>query len=197
MLHELLKDKQLVLASASPRRIEIFRMAGLNPEVCPSDIDEPIDQHYTHHLVLKHAVNKALNVQKRFDQNAIIIAADTLVCLGSKILGKPANKTEAKQYLTMLSGGKHTVFTGVCILWNGKQCTDYAKSRVSFKHLSEQEIDHYIKTGEPMDKAGAYGIQGYGCQFIQNIKGCYFNVMGFPINVFYKMMVSLLKEQDI
>lgn len=194
MLHELLKDKHLVLASASPRRIEIFRMAGLNPEVCPSEIDEPLDQRYTHHLVQKHAVNKALNVQTRYGASSIIVAADTLVCLGNKILGKPINDTEAKHFLLMLSGKTHTVYTGVCILWKGRKLTDYEKSKVSFQHLSEQEIDSYIQTKEPMDKAGAYGIQGYGSQFIHDIKGCYFNVMGFPINLFYNMITLLLNE---
>jgi septum formation protein len=195
MLHIMLRDKQLILASSSPRRLEIFRMAGLNPEVCPSDVDEPIDRRFTHHLVLRHAASKAHNVQPRYPSNSIIVAADTLVCVGSKILGKPKNEEEAKYFLSLLSGRNHNVYTGVCILWNEHKRVDYVRSRVSFKHLSQSEIDNYVKTAEPMDKAGAYGIQGYGGQFIHDIKGCYFNVMGFPLNLFYNMISELIRIQ--
>jgi septum formation protein len=191
MLHEILKDKKLVLASASPRRQEIFRMLGLNPLVCPAHIHEPLDSRLPHLAVKNHAQNKAVYIATRFDENTVIVAADTLVYIDQITLGKPLDQTEAEMILKLLSGKIHTVYTGVCIKWRNQVVTDYAKSRVCFKELSDLEIDSYIKTGEPLDKAGAYGIQGYGSQFIKEIQGCYFNVMGFPVNLFYTMLMQL------
>ena len=195
MLHELLKDKKLVLASASPRRLEIFKMLGLSPLIIPADVHEPIDERPPWILVKHHASHKAQTIKKLFDDNSVIVAADTLVCIDKVTLGKPESKAEAERYLNMLSGKSHVVYTGVSILWRNKELVDYAKTTVKFKELTEQEIKEYIKTKEPMDKAGAYGIQGYGCQFITGISGCYFNVMGFPVQLFYKMLEELLKNE--
>lgn len=194
MLHELLKDYKLVLASASPRRLEIFKMLGLQPLVVPADIHEPIDNRSSKKLVTAHALAKAENIKQFFDDNTIIVASDTLVCVNKVVLGKPQSKDEAFQYLKMLSGKTHTVYSGVCIIWQNHRLVDYAKTDVTFSQLSDEEIKAYIKTKEPMDKAGAYGIQGYGCQFISEIKGCYFNVMGFPVQLFYNMMQNMLRN---
>lgn len=192
MLHELLNDKKLVLASASPRRLEIFKMLGLNPLIVPPKVHEPIDDRLPWQLVKHHASHKANTIRKLFDENTVIVAADTLVYIDKTVLGKPENRTDAAKYLNMLSGKSHTVYTGISILWRNREVTSYEKSTVRFNVLTEQEIRDYIKTKEPMDKAGAYGIQGFGCQFITGISGCYFNVMGFPVHLFYKMLNQLM-----
>lgn len=192
MIHELLKDKKLVLASSSPRRKEIFNMLGLNPLIIPSDIHEPLDERPPWLIVKDHAKHKALSVAKNFDDKSVIVAADTLVYVDKQVLGKPESPDEARHFLSMLSGKIHIVYTGVCILHSNKHAIGYASSKVRFKNLSNNEITSYLKTGEPFDKAGAYGIQGFGCQFIESIRGCYFNVMGFPVNLFYKMMNEMI-----
>ena len=192
MLHELLRDEKLILASASPRRKEIFQMLGLNPLIIPADVHEPIDERPPRLIVQSHALHKAQSISPHFDNNSIIVAADTLVYINKSTIGKPESKDDAIKYLKMLSGKIHTVFTGVAILYKSHEVTDYEKSLVQFKSLSEQEIASYIKTKEPFDKAGGYGIQGYGSQFIQSIKGCYFNVMGFPSHLFYQMLLKLI-----
>ncbi len=193
MLHNLLNGYELVLASASPRRQEIFNMLGLNPLVVVSDVHEPIDHRPPYTLVCTHAKHKALSVASRFSSSAVIVAADTLVQVEGLVLGKPQTKEDAKRYLEMLSGKSHQVYTGVCILHKSMQLTKYAKSIVTFQKMIESEIHDYVETKEPADKAGAYGIQGYGCQFITGIRGCYFNVMGFPVNLFYSMIKELLQ----
>jgi len=192
MLHELLKDKKLILASASPRRKVIFQMLGLNPLVVPADVHEPIDQRSPRLIVQSHALHKAKIISKHFDYNSVIVAADTLVCINNTVLGKPASEEDVINYLTMLSGKTHTVYTGISILYKSREICDYEKSQVQFNTLSDKEIASYIKTKEPFDKAGAYGIQGYGSQFIKGIKGCYFNVMGFPVQLFYQMLLKFL-----
>jgi septum formation protein len=192
MVHELLKDRKLVLASASPRRREIFRMLNLNPLIIPSDIYEPLDTRPPWQIVLNHAKHKAKSVEHLYDENTIIVAADTLVYIDKQVLGKPENITVADKYLSMLSGKQHAVYTGVCILYNNRHLVKYEKSLVNFSLLSRNDIVAYIKTKEPFDKAGAYGIQGYGSQFIKGIKGCYFNVMGFPVHLFYTMLTEIL-----
>lgn len=194
MLHKLLKDKKLILASASPRRHQIFSLLGLSPLVIPADIHEPLDHRPPWLIVKSHAQHKAKSVAEHFDSSDVIVAADTLVYVDKTVLGKPKNNQEAAEYLTMLSGKSHQVYTGVCIIYKNRVLTAYEKSLVQFKELSEAEIKAYINTKEPFDKAGAYGIQGYGCQFIKGIRGCYFNVMGFPVHLFYTMLAQILQD---
>ncbi len=194
MINELLKDRKLVLASASPRRREIFEMLGLNPLIVPSDIHEPLDSRPPRLIVKSHAQHKAESVSRHFDPETVIVAADTLVCLEGRILNKPTDREEAKQFLRLLSGHSHQVYTGVCLLFRNRSLCDFAKSRVSFKQLSEAEISSYVRTKEPLDKAGAYGIQGFGSQFVSGISGCYFNVMGFPVNLFYRMLTEIIED---
>ena len=192
MIHSLLKDKKVVLASASPRRMEIFRLVGISALQIPAEIAE--DQVFENpiKLVQYHAGNKALKVKKQFENDHLIIAADTIVYHDGKVLEKPRDRMQAADYLTRLSDTFHYVYTGVAIAYRNQMHTGYAKSRVEFYPLSAQEIESYIKTKEPLDKAGAYGIQGYGSQFIKRISGCYFNVMGFPVSLFYHMLRKIL-----
>lgn len=171
----------------------LLEMLGLKPLVIPAMIHEPITTEAPYAQAMKHARNKALAICERMDPDALIIGADTIVVLDKEILGKPEHPDQAKEYLRKLSGRKHKVYTGICICHRGKVLCDYERSSVHFAVLSDEQIEDYVKTGEPMDKAGAYGIQGYGSQFIHHIRGCYFNVMGFPIHLFHRMLHELFE----
>jgi septum formation protein len=192
MIHEMLRDYQLVLASASPRRKELFSLLGLNAAIIPAEVAEPMTDDEPQVQAIFHARNKAKFVLNQVPKGQLVVAADTLVAVGAHVLGKPKDATEARAYLYLLAGKDHCVFTGICIGLNDKLFCDYECTTVSFAALSEDEISSYISTGEPFDKAGAYGIQGYGAQFITQVQGCYFNVMGFPIRKFYDMLQILL-----
>jgi septum formation protein len=194
MIHKLLHGKKVVLASASPRRAELFKLIGLSPLIIPALIHEPMTQEPPQRQVMKHALNKANAVACNMDRDAVIVGADTVVVFEGRIFGKPESKEQAAEFLRILSGQTHKVFTGVCVQWSSRTVCEYARSLVTFKTLTEEEIQSYLSTGEPFDKAGAYGIQGYGAQFVSNIRGCYFNVMGFPINLFYKMIQHITSD---
>jgi septum formation protein len=188
MIHTLLKDKQVILASASPRRKEIFEMLGIKAIQMPANIDEIMFSDSPAKIVKSHSKDKAAEVSKSVDNDCVIVASDTVVFEGGTILGKPGNDKQAYEYLTRLSGKSHIVYSGVSIKYKHYHVTDFAKTKVFFRELSDVEIRDYIQTGEPFDKAGAYGIQGFGSQFIDKINGCYFNVMGFPVSLFYEML---------
>jgi septum formation protein len=192
MIHKLLHGKKLVLASASPRRNELFKLLGLKPLIIPSLVMEPITNDPPYLQVMKHAENKALSISRNMDSHSVVIGADTLVVIDSKVLGKPESKEQAAEFLRLLSGKSHYVYTGITVVYKAHCYKSYARSRVQFCVLTEDDIQQYLDTGEPMDKAGAYGIQGYGAQFITKIHGCYFNVMGFPINLFYQLLNDII-----
>ncbi len=196
MIHSLLNRKKIVLASASPRRKEIFQFFGIKALQYPSDIEEPVLDIPPYKLVQELALMKANHIAGKVDSGCMIVAADTIVFHENEVLNKPVDIEQATDFLTRLSGTSHSVYTGIAIKLGSYTKTDYAKSLVSFKELDMHEIEEYIKTNEPMDKAGAYGIQGYGSQFIKKISGCYFNVMGFPISTFYDNL-KLMKEKGI
>lgn len=171
----------LILASASPRRKEIMETAGLLFSVHVSDTDETLPDGITaSDAVTELSYRKALAVAKKFPEDTVI-GADTVVTLDGIILGKPSDEDDAKKMLRTLSGRTHQVFTGVCIIKNGKANRFFEKTDVTFFDLSDEEIQSYIATGEPMDKAGAYGIQGRGCTLVKKICGDYFNVVGLPV----------------
>lgn len=194
MIHNVLKDIKVVLASESPRRKILLEMLGLKPLVIPARIDETLTALLAHKQAMVHARSKTDAVARFLDHDALIIGSDTIVCVDHQNLGKPNGKVQAAQYLRMLSGRSHSVYTGISLRYQNRVLTDYERSTVTFDPLSEAEIDAYILTGEPFDKAGAYGIQGYGAQFIRKIQGCYFNVMGFPVNLFYRMLEDFLHD---
>lgn len=196
MIHKLLKDTKVVLASASPRRQDLLKMLGLSPLIIPSRILEQVTNQPAHLQVIKNAQNKAKSVAKMLDKQSLVIGADTIVVLDRQVLGKPADKQEAKAFLRKLSGNTHKVYTGLCLCLNMTCECAYERSVVEFSELTDMEIDDYIDTLEPADKAGAYGIQGYGSQFIKRINGCYFNVMGFPIHLFYNMLKKIYSSDD-
>jgi septum formation protein len=186
--------KSFILASSSPRRIEILKNLNLEFHVVPSEYEEKIENNISPEKTVMHlAKNKAIDVYYKVGKNKIIIAADTVVYCDNKILGKPGNQEEAYAMLKGLSNKEHKVLTGICIV-NGNLDSiveDFEETIVEFKDLSESEIINYIRTGEPMDKAGAYGIQGYGGLFVKKIHGCYFNVVGLPVHKLYTMMGKL------
>lgn len=178
--------KKIVLASNSPRRKELLSMIGLEFDVIPDDTPEPVENGLSpDETVMVLAKFKGENVKKLLpeDNDAIIIAADTIVAIDEKILGKPHSKEEAEKMLTMLSGRSHSVYTGVYLVENQseKSANFYEKTEVFFKNLDINEIKDYINTGEPMDKAGSYGIQNLGSLFAEKINGDYFNVVGLPV----------------
>lgn len=170
-----------ILASASPRRRELLTLAGIEYEVIPSECEEALPDEITPDDAVKElAGQKAEDVFKRHS-DCMIIAADTVVALGNTILGKPKDEEDAFNMLSSLSGKTHTVYTGVCLKAQNKTDIFYCATDVEFYELSEKEIRAYIATGEPMDKAGAYGIQGKGFVLVKGIRGDYFNVVGLPL----------------
>ena len=160
--------KHIILASASPRRKEILELADLKFDVMPSDAQEITTKTAPNEVVMELASLKAKDIYKKSEKQSMIV-------------GKPTDEADAKRMLTMLSGQTHEVYTGVCVIEDGKTKTFYEETKVTFYEISDEQIDHYIKTGEPMDKAGSYGIQGKAAVFIKGIEGDYYNVVGFPI----------------
>ena len=173
--------KHIILASASPRRKEILELADLKFDVMPSDAQEITTKTAPNEVVMELASIKAKDIYKKSEKQSMIVGADTVVAYRGQILGKPTDKADAKRMLTMLSGQTHEVYTGVCVIEDGKTKTFYEETKVTFYEISDEQINHYIKTGEPMDKAGSYGIQGKAAVFIKGIEGDYYNVVGFPI----------------
>ena len=173
--------KHIILASASPRRKEILELADLEFDVMPSDAQEITTKTAPNEVVMELASIKAKDIYKKSEKQSMIVGADTVVAYQGQILGKPTDEADAKRMLTMLSGQTHEVYTGVCIIEDGKTKTFYEETKVTFYEISDEQIDYYIKTGEPMDKAGSYGIQGKAAVFIKGIEGDYYNVVGFPI----------------
>ena len=182
---------RIVLASKSPRRIELLRSLGLDIEICPADVDENIDEvtEKPQEAVTLLASRKAQAIAKKLcDPDALIIAADTLVYKDKTLLGKPRDEDEAFSMLRTLSGDRHSVYTGICVAYGGKIAKKAVETAVFFRNLSDDEIENYVKSGEPMDKAGAYGIQGRACLFVKGIEGDYFNVVGLPLTELFEMI---------
>lgn len=181
--------RQVILASASPRRQVLLRYVIDCFDVLPSKIEE-IAHGTPQERVEKLAYDKAMDIARR-NPEAVVIGADTLVVIGNRIFGKPQNAQEAADMLSELSSKTHQVYTGLAVIADDTVIVESVCTDVTFNALSANEIDAYIETGEPMDKAGAYGIQGYGGKYIKKIDGCYFNVMGLPQSVLYNMLKKI------
>ena len=176
----------IILASASPRRSELMTLAGFRFDVICADIDEIVpEKALPQEVVMSLALQKAQAVAKDHCKSAVV-GSDTVVALDGKILGKPRSEKEAVEMLRSLSGRIHKVFTGVAIVCGEKVTSFFEETEVEFYPLTDQEILDYVATGEPMDKAGAYGIQGRGAVLVKRINGDYFNVMGLPISKVYR-----------
>ena len=172
---------KFILASNSPRRRELLSLAGIEYTVIPSECDEILPENIKPaDAVEELARQKAADVFSK-NKDAVIIAADTVVAMGDTILGKPVDEEDSFRMLTSLSGKTHTVYTGVCIMTENHTDIFHCATQVEFYDLSEKEISEYIFTGEPSDKAGAYGIQGKGSLLVKKINGDYFNVVGLPL----------------
>lgn len=191
-MHE---TRKIILASASPRRKELLALTGLKFEVDPADYEEDMNLKLSPHELARFlSLEKARSIAGKY-KNAIIIAADTFVVMGEKILGKPHNDAEAKRMLELIEGRTHSVITGFTILDTdtGKKLSRSVETKVTFRKLAEKDIEAYVKTKEPLDKAGAYAIQGLGSILIKSIEGDYFNVIGLPLCA----LVEKLKEFGI
>jgi len=171
---------KIILASASPRRKELLKKAGYKLITTSADVDEALPKSITPSNAVKYLC-KIKNEAVTADNDTVVITADTVVACNGKILGKPSNKKEAKKMLRLLSGREHSVYTGVCIRKGEKKKVFCERTRVYFYDLIDREIDEYIASGEPMDKAGAYGIQGKAFSFVRKINGDYNNVVGLPL----------------
>jgi septum formation protein len=180
--------KQIILASKSPRRKSILEQVGLKFSIVVSDFDEETIKFKTpQEMVKKLSFEKAKIVAAK-NPKAVIIGADTTVIFKKEIIGKPRSKSDAIRILNLLSGNVHEIVTGFTVMEGKKSITGHVSSKAKFKKLSDQEIKAYVATGEPMDKAGGYGIQDKGGLFIEEIEGDYFNVVGLPISAVAKAL---------
>lgn len=186
----------LILASGSPRRAEILRNAGFSFAVQPAHIDEtllPNERPEDYVLRLAKAKGQLVAAATKGPEQTFVIGADTTVVCAGRIFGKPADAAEAREILRALSGTTHDVLTGIAIVRvpDGKSIAEVASTRVTFLRLESDDIEAYIASGEPFDKAGGYGIQGLGGKFVSRIEGCYFNVMGLPLSRVWLTLCSL------
>lgn len=178
----------LILASASPRRRQLLQQLGLEFEVRPQSCRETSQARDPADYVMDVAWQKARAAQSQAGPEDLILAADTAVCLGNQILGKPADQQDACRMLELLSGRTHQVRTGLCLLRSGQSWRCQQQTAVTFYPLSPQLIRWYVSTGEPMDKAGAYGIQGKGALLVEKIEGDFYNVVGLPLAPLARML---------
>ncbi|HUS80484.1 MAG TPA: Maf family protein [Armatimonadota bacterium] len=189
--------RPLVLASASPRRAELLRQVGLQFEVMVSEAEEAAEAQDAAPaaVAMAHARAKALTIARRAP-GRIVLGADTIVVVGERVLGKPGDAGEARAMLHMLSGASHQVITGLALaLGDGRSARvldeDAVVTDVTFRELTDAEIDDYVASGEPLDKAGGYGIQERGALIVRSIRGCYFNVVGLPLARLGEMLARL------
>jgi septum formation protein len=183
------RESRIILASASPRRAELLKQIGVEFESAISNVEEwPLPDEAPPDYITRIARAKVVAVARQ-RHSGLVIGADTVVVLEGRLIGKPANETEAKNLLRQLSGRWHAVMTGVALydIESRNEVADYDKTLVKFAQLSDREIDWYVKTNEPLDKAGAYGIQGLGGLFVDEIAGNYYNVVGLPIPLVYRL----------
>ena len=178
----------LILASASPRRSELLRNAGIVFEVQPADVSEaPLPGEPAKALAARLAREKAMAIAQRRPAD-VVLGADTVVLVDGEILGKPADNKDAARMLRLLAGRRHQVITGVCLVAAGKCAVASETTSVTMSEISDEDIAAYIATGEPMDKAGAYAIQGIASRWIPRIEGDYSNVVGLPVALVWKML---------
>ncbi|MBE6037689.1 MAG: septum formation protein Maf [Anaerofustis stercorihominis] len=184
---------KIILASKSPRRTELVRLLTDEVIIRPTDAEESFDDELDiYENVMNTAYAKAA-AAVRFDDDTknIIIGVDTIVVCGGEVFGKPSDKDDARRMIRALSGISHKVISGVCLIKNGKVVRFYDETIVTFDEMTDEEIEEYISTDEPYDKAGAYAVQGLAGKYISSLNGCYYNVVGFPVNKIYKELKKL------
>jgi septum formation protein len=183
-------ERIIILASSSPRRKELLRLMGLKFRVDPAEYDEQMDLDMPPHRLARHlSLEKAGAVSAKYS-NAVIIAADTFILFRGKLLGKPHTAQEATRMLGMLNGKTHSVITGFTVLdtKTGKKISKSVETKVRFRKMTADELASYVRTGEPLDKAGGYAIQGLGALLVKEIEGDYFNVIGLPLSSLAAML---------
>ena len=187
----------LVLASASPRRQELLRNAGITFEVQPANIPEdPLPGEAAKHYAERLAREKALAIASQRPQD-VVLGADTVVVVDRQLLGKPSDAADAARMLRMLSGRNHEVITGVCLVVRGQSKVASETTQVTLSELSDKDIADYVASGEPMDKAGAYAIQGIASRWIPGIEGDYSNVVGLPVALVFRMLREISSQFSV
>lgn len=182
-----------MLASRSPRRAELLRAAGFDFVVRVADVDEtPLEMESPRDYVIRVALDKSRAIQ--LNSQEIALAADTTVVLGGQIMGKPLDGRDAARMLRALAGQRHEVITGICIRHEDRIETDIATTAVWFAEMTDAEIADYVASGEPMDKAGGYGIQGLASKFIERVEGSYTNVVGLPVHLVYRRLKQISRS---
>jgi septum formation protein len=187
---------RLVLASSSPRRRELLRQAGFDFEVHASHIVEEIQQgERPEEFARRAAHEKAMQVAAASPPGSLVLGADTVVVIDGETLGKPSDPRDATRMLRLLSGRTHQVHTGVCLVRAPDETValEHETTLVTFRELDEEETHRYVESGEPLDKAGAYAIQGLASKFVTRISGCYSNVVGLPVALLYEILKPLMK----
>ena len=180
---------RVVLASASPRRRELLTLVGIEHVTMPANIDE---SYLDGETPRQHAERLARAKASIIDvSDAVVVGSDTIVVVDGDVLGKPRDRAHAAEMLRRLSGRSHIVMTGVAVRWQGRLASGLEETGVTFRRLSDDDIERYIDTGEPMDKAGAYGIQGYGATIVERVNGDYFAVMGLALNHLVRLFGEL------
>lgn len=191
-------ERKLILASASPRRRELLSKICADFEVCSADVDErlPADIAPCEGVkrLAKRKANAVFTRYALYGEDAVVLGADTVVAYGGKILGKPKSEAEAKEMLRMLSGRAHEVFTGVCVVWRDGIRTESDRSLVTFRPLKDEQIDDYVASGSPMDKAGAYGIQDGVA--VEGFSGSYSNIVGLPVELTEKILKEVMENVE-
>ena len=192
LLHNKLKKYKIFLASKSPRRHELLKLLNIDFAVQLFDVEEIVPDHLKNEDVPVYLSQlKAKEAQKKINEHEIVITADTIVILNDKILGKPKDKEHAILMLKTLSANTHIVYTGITVTSKEKQASEVCMTKVYFKALTDEEINYYIDTFKPFDKAGSYGIQEWiGAVGVEKIEGCYYNIMGLPIHLLNKLLLS-------
>jgi septum formation protein len=193
-----LNGKKLILASASPRRAQLLKLIGLDFEVVESQLNEDEETFTFPEVHVLELSRMKASVVAETVREGVIVAADTVVALDDTMFGKPRDSKEAISMLRRLSGRTHTVYTGFTIFDTTTYAShnDFEKTDVTFRRMDDGEIETYVKTGDPLDKAGAYGIQDRSAVFVTKVNGCFYNVVGFPITKFYVAMRDFLNELE-
>ncbi len=187
-----MKKDKFILASTSPRRKELLAMINIYPEIITPDYDELQKNNEPIYDFLKRvSIGKGKSIKNKNNSEKIIISSDTIVFINNRIIGKPKDRTDAFNILKILSNNDHMVITGIAIQFKDKCLYDFRETKVSFESLTDNEINYYLDNENYIDKAGAYAIQGLASVFIKKIDGCYFNVMGFPLNLFSNMLKKI------
>lgn len=179
---------ELILASASPRRKELLGMTGISFRAQTAEVTEPAPGGDAPQVYVQKLAELKASAVSSLNPDDFVLGADTIVYVDGTILGKPHTPQNASEYLHLLSGRTHTVYTGLALIGPGTKDIRYDATNVTFSAMSDDEIDWYVSTGDPLDKAGAYGVQGLAAPFVKRIEGNYFNVVGLPIPLMYEML---------